>query len=255
MEKFTITNRHGLNIVTQLEKAAQPVGLAIVLHGLGGYKEQPHIEVFAQAFKDANYTVLRYDATHTFGESEGSYEEATLTGYYQDFEDVLAWAKEQAWYSEPFVLAGHSLGGMVAILYAEKYPDKVKALAPIATAVSGKLLLRVYGKKVLAKWRQRGYFERPSVSRPGVVMKINWGFVKDIMDKNILPKADNLTMPTLLIVGSDDKSTPLEHQQVLADRLPEPKEIYIIKGADHNFRSESYLKQIKEIFDRWIAKL
>ena len=41
------------------------------------------------------------------------------------------------WYGEPFVLVGHSLGGISTALFAENYPDKVKALAPISTVVSG----------------------------------------------------------------------------------------------------------------------
>lgn len=253
MNKETIKNRYGLKIVTLLEKAVDPVGLVIVVHGLGGFKEQPHIETFAQAFKDVNYNVLRYDATHSFGESEGSYEEATTTSYYEDLEDVISWAQKQDWYIEPFVLVGHSLGSMVSILYAEKYPNKVKALAPIATAVSGQLMKENYGS-VLKEWQEKGILERPSVSRPGVMKRLNWGFVEDSLQYDVLTEVNKLTIPNLLIVGDQDKSTPVEDQQRLFDKLSSPKELHIIKGATHNFRRSEYLKEIKEIFDFWIKK-
>lgn len=252
MEKQTIKNRYGLKIVTQLEKADQPIGLAIVLHGLGGFKEQDHIEVFAQAFKDANYTVLRYDATHSFGESDGKYEEATTTGYYQDLEDVINWAKDQDWYMEPFVLAGHSLGGISILLYAEKYPEKVKALAPISSVISGDLMKEVYGDQ-LESWQKKGYVERPSASKPGTIKKLNWSFVEDLEGIDTLPEIEKLTMPVLLLAGDQDKYTP--HSDILFEKLPGQKELHIIKNAPHTFRKEEHLKEIKNIFDEWIKKI
>jgi len=254
--KQTIKNRHGLKIVTLLEKADQPKGLAIVLHGLGGFKEQDHIEVFAQAFKDANYTVLRYDATHAFGESEGDYEEVTTTGDYEDLEDVISWAKEQDWYSEPFILAGHSQGGLSIILYAQKYPEKVKALAPISTMISGNLSVQAYNDpEYQAKWQKQGYIENPSYSRPGVMKKLNWSYMEDAMKYDILPQADKLSMPVLLIVGEKDRGTPPEHQELLFDKLSGEKELHIIKGSGHCFRKKEHLDEVKQIFDNWIKTI
>jgi len=254
MEKQIIKNRHGLKIVTQLEQAENPAGLAIVVHGLYGSKDQAHVEVFAQAFKDANYTVLRYDATHSFGESDGPHEDATTTGYYQDLEDVINWAKDQNWYIEPFVLAGHSLGGLSIILYAEKFPDKIKALAPISTAVSGELMKKHYAP-VVAEWKKKGFLESEHKSKPGVMKKLKWGFVEDGLKYDVLPESHKLKMPVLLIVGDRDMFTPIEDHQLLLDKLSGPKELHIIKGSKHCFRAPEYLKEVKEIFDNWIKKI
>ena len=59
------------------------------MHGLGGFKEQKHIQTFADAFLENNFTVVLFDTTHTYGESEGKYEDATTTNYYEDLEDVI----------------------------------------------------------------------------------------------------------------------------------------------------------------------
>ncbi len=96
MEKITIQNRKKQKIVLILEKAENQKGLAFVAHGLGGFKEQPHIETFAKAFSDAGYTVIRFDTTNTYGESEGDYADATTTNYYEDLEDVISWRKPKA---------------------------------------------------------------------------------------------------------------------------------------------------------------
>jgi len=60
-------------------------------------------------------------------------------------------------------------------------------------------------------------------------------------------------MPVLLIVGDKDKYAP--HQDILYEKLPGEKELHVIKGSGHCFRSPDYLRQLKNIFDKWIGKI
>ena len=83
--------------------------------------------------------------------------------------DVIGWAKNQPWYQEPFWLAGHSLGGICTAFFAEKFPEKVKALAPIGTVVSGKLSRELYTPERLADWEQSGWRVTQSKSKPQLV--------------------------------------------------------------------------------------
>ncbi|MBN2052896.1 alpha/beta hydrolase [Candidatus Woesearchaeota archaeon] len=256
--KISITNRKGQKIVVLLDLVKNlndQKGLAFVMHGLGGFKEQLHIHAFANAFNEKGYSSVRFDTTNTIGESDGNYEDATTTNYYSDLEDVIAWAKEQKWYQEPFVLAGHSLGGICTALYAENHPEKVKALAPISTVVSGKLSNEVYGKKRLAEWEKKGWEIRPSASKPGVIKKLKWAHMMDRLKYDLLTKVNKLTMPVLLIVGDKDVNTPLAHHKILFDRLPGRKELHVIKNAEHTFRDENHLTEIKNIFLKWIDTL
>jgi alpha/beta superfamily hydrolase len=93
MPKEIIKNRKGQKLAVSIEEASNQKGLVFIMHGLGGFKEQPHIETFARVFRDNDYTVVRFDTTNTFGESEGNYENATVTNYYEDLEDVINWAR------------------------------------------------------------------------------------------------------------------------------------------------------------------
>jgi len=238
-----------------LEKPKNPKGLAFVMHGLGGFKEQSHVETFANAFKEKGYTVVRFDTTNTFGESEGDYSAATTTNYYEDLEDVIKWAETQDWYQEPFVLAGHSLGGLSTALYAENYPEKVKALAPISTVVSYDLWFEVHTEEDMKNWEETKYRTSDSRSKPGTVKKLGWSFVEDLKNYDLLENADKLTMPVLLMAGEFDQGTPLKHQQILYDKLPGKKEIHMIKGAEHTFYDKEHLDEIKGIFLSWIEKI
>ena len=255
-EKLFIKNRKGQKIAVLIEKPENPKGLAFVMHGLGGFKEQPHIQTFAQAFLENGYITVRFDTTNTIGESGGKMEDVTVTSSYEDLEDLIEWSKSQPWYQEPFVLAGHSLGGICTTLYAEKYPERTKGLAPISSVISGKLTTATaYTPEYLEKWKGDGYIINESVSKPGVMKKINWSFIEDGQQYDVLPKADKLTMPVLFIVGENDIGTPLKHQQLLYDKLLGRKEIHVIKGAEHTFRAQHELEEIKPIFDKWIKSL
>ncbi len=256
MEKLTIVNRKGQNMVVLLEKVQNQKGLAFVMHGLGGFKEQPHIEVFAHAFLEKGFTAVRFDTTNTFGESDGEYENATTTNYYEDLEDVIEWAKSQDWYQQPFALAGHSLGGICTALYAQKHPEQVLALAAISSVVSGKLSVETYKhQKIADEWERTGMRVEESVSEPGRIKRLKWSHVADRLKYDLIPEASKLTMPVLFIVGDDDDSTPPEHQQLLFNALPGSKELHIIKGAPHTFRDPKHLAEIEEIFSKWIDLL
>ncbi len=255
-ERIFIQNRKVQKIAVFLERPEGPKGLVFVMHGLSGFKEQPHIETYAKAFLDNGYTAVRFDTTNTFGESDGQYEDATTTNHYEDLEDVIRWAKSQPWYQEPFCLIGHSLGGICIALYAERHPEEVKALAPTSTVVSGALSMEILKYKNAAdEWKRTGWYEERSDTRPGVIKRLKWSHMEDRLRYDLLPEAHRLTMPVLLIVGEHDDSTPLGHQKLLYEKLPGRKEIHIIKGAQHTFREQHHLEEIKRIIDEWIKSL
>mgnify|MGYP001609558152 CR=1 FL=1 len=255
-QKETIKNRKGQGVVVLIQKAEAQKGLAFVMHGLGGFKEQPHIKIMAGAFYENGYTAVSFDTTNTFGESGGDYSDATITNYYEDLEDVIQWAESQDWFEKPFALAGHSLGGICTALFAEKYSEKVKALAPISTVVSGKLSMETkYERGIAEGWKRTGWLEEKSFSLPGIIKRLKWSHMEDRMKYDLLPMVKKLTMPVLLIVGERDQSTPLKHQKILFAALPGQKELHVINGSGHTFRKEEHLAELKKIFDSWIKTI
>ncbi|MFH1582443.1 MAG: alpha/beta hydrolase [bacterium] len=256
MKKEIIKNRRGQKIVVIVEEAEKQKGLVFVMHGLGGFKEQPHIQTMAEAFNEKEYTVIRFDTTNSIGESEGKLELATLTNYYEDLEDVIEWAKKQRWYQQPFCLAGHSLGGFCVAWHALNHPDEVKAIAPISSFISGEIFIKTLGtKESIEDWEKGGYREWKSSSYPGLVKKLNWSFVPDALKYDLLTKAEEIKVPVLIIVGDQDTDTRQEHLKILYEKLTTKKELHIIKGAPHTFKENAHLREIKNIFLNWIDSL
>ena len=253
MQKIVIKNRRNQNLSVLLEQSDQQKGLVFIMHGLGGFKEQKHLQAMAEAFLENNYTVVRFDTTNTLGESGGDYVDATTTNYFADLDDVITWAKTQLWYSEPFVLVGHSLGALCTALYAEIHSERVKALAPISTVVSGQLSAQIKtASGELDEWKRTGWRITKSESKPGAIKRLKWSHMEDRMKYDLLPNVSKLTMPVLLIVGEFDDTTPPEHQEILYTRLPGIKEMHVIKGAPHTFKAEGELQEINQIFLSWI---
>lgn len=217
-----------------MEESSPHKGLVFIMHGLGGCKEQPQIQAFTDVFREHGFTTVRFDTTNSIGESDGKFEDATTTNYYEDLEDVIHWSHDQPWYQEPFVLVGHSIGGICTALYTETNPNEVKALAPLSPVVSGKLSIdahRRYKRKEFEEWRKTGWLIQESVSKPGLIKRLPWSHIEDRMQYDLLPQASKLTMPFLTIVGEHDTSTPPDHVRILYDTVPGPKEMHIVQGG------------------------
>ncbi len=230
-------------------------GLCFVAHGLGAFKEQKQVEVFSSTFEEKGFVTVRYDARNTIGESDGEMFLASATSYKEDLEDVIKWASIQSWYQEPFWLVGHSLGGLVILEYALDNPEYVKAIAPFSTVVSGTLTTSTTDHLRIAQlWEEAGYLEQVSNSRPGAVKKISWAYIQDLMNHNVLPRAKELVLPVLMIVGLEDDVTPLSHQEDLFKELSGPKEIFVLENAKHTFRSEDDFFRVKQLLGKWIDR-
>ncbi len=259
--KFSIKNRKDLKIVGNVTIPENPTGLAFLIHGLGVTKDHLLMVKIAETFLENNYIVVSFDATNSFGESEGNYENATMQLHYEDLVDVIDWSKTQDWYIESFVLAGSSLGGYAVVRYAEEYPSIVKAVFPLAAVVSGELSLKATekyeGEEEFKKWKETGWFERNSVSMPGTIKRLPYSHMEERLKHNLLLNASKLVMPVLIVVGENDGLCPPADQKVLWDVLPknEYNEFHIIPGAPHTFRTPEHLAQMKEVIGTWIKKI
>jgi pimeloyl-ACP methyl ester carboxylesterase len=256
MKNF-IVNDKGQRISVQVDLPDSQKGLAFVIHGLGGYREQPHVEAMVRAFLDKEVAVVRFDAINSFGESDGCYQDATVTGYYQDFQQVIKWASIQSWYRMPFFIAGHSLGGMCAVLYAEQNASSVCGLIPISPVVSGRLSLDAHREKnqnELEMWESTGWLETQSADGKRI-KRLPWSHMQNRLQYDLLQEASRINMPTLIIVGSADVTTPPDHAKILFDSILSKKTFQIIEDAPHTFRSDFHLQRLEKIISEWLGHI
>lgn len=253
--KMLFKNRENLDIVLEIFAPGRDK-LVFIMPGLGGFKEQGHLVSAGEVFINHGYTVIIFDPAHSFGESGGLYEDATMTGYFNDFEDLISWSKSQDWYREPFVVCGHSLGGYSSLAYAEKYPDKVAGVVSLAPVISGEFSHEAhkrYNRQSYNNWLATGWNEKSSNSKPGLIKRLKWSHMEDRLKHDLYPAIGNLTMPVFIVGASQDQSCPIDQIEPFFKQVPSVKKDFkVIPEASHNWRDDHDLGILKRYIDSFI---
>jgi alpha-beta hydrolase superfamily lysophospholipase len=253
MEKINIENRKGLKIAVLIEEVKNQKGLVFLMHGFGSFKEHKLLEKTARIFNEEGFTAIRFDATSSIGESEGDIEDGTMTGYLEDLEDVIEWAKLQKWYKEPFSLVGHSLGGYCVVAYGAANQNKVNNLILFNSVISGKLFQETEEiKPILKEWKENGVREWESLSSPGVKKRQKYIFIEDGLNHDLLKIVDKIKCPVLMIAGEEDKIVPVEYQKMLFDKINSKKQFYIVEDGNHDLKDKEDSQELFEVINNWI---
>lgn len=145
---------------------------------------------------------------------------------------------------EKFIPAGHSLGGAIALDYAIHYPDHTSGLILVGTGSRLRVLpalletLRegrvpldfadfLYSQKADEKLLARGREEVAACAASVYYADLS---ACDCFD--ISSELSRISVPALIICGTDDRLTPVKYSRFLADNIPWSR-IEIIEGAGH----------------------
>jgi len=186
-------------------------------------------------------------------------------------DEYVQWLHQYAYRGEhiPLVIAGHSLGGAIAMMYALSYPEDVKALILIGTGARLRVrpdLLKKLEDSIDAPAQWLKKVAEPPYSRvaPDVTEKIVNGMAKvgaavqlndfQCCDKfDIMDKVSQIAVPTLVISGTEDNMTPVKYSQYLADKIT-GAELVIIEGATHYCHLEKPV-EVNRAIETFLNKL
>jgi pimeloyl-ACP methyl ester carboxylesterase len=254
-EKRKINLSDGGFLTVVEETSPQEKGIAVVVHGVGGYKEQSMIEALSQGFKDASYSVVRFDARHSFGESSGDSSLFTVSSLYEDLEKVVDWTREKK-DGAKVMLAGHSAGGMAVALYVKKHPAHVAGMVLLAPLVSGTLSLEALREKdpqELKRWKSDDAHLLRAKGKPGKTV-LPWSHMEDRLRYDLLIDDSAMSAPALIIAGGRDRMVPNEHVEKLLRVLQGEKEYVCLENASHLFKREGDLANIEHIVREWVER-
>ncbi len=250
VKEIFIENRKGLKMAVRLNLDNNRNKLVFLEHGLGARKEYPHMLVLEEFFAKNGYNVVNLDATNSLNASDSSAEGITFTGHYQDLEDVIAWAKTQSFYTEPFALAGQSLGAEAIILYASQYPEKVSIVVSAAFPwLDGKIEVKV-NKRTESILRQ-GFYDQISKST-GRVLRIYKNYLDDVSKYNLTDIVKNITAQTYLIVGMKDSEYHIDNNKKLFELLNCPKHLDMLPDVPHDLANTP---ETKATFEKALTKI
>lgn len=216
-----------------------------MLHGLAGWREQSTVITIAEALTKAGYITLTFDGANCLRGPDASFANATTTGFVEDAEDVIAYMKEASWFQGPFILAGHSLGALVATRLERLHPGLALKLLLVAPAIcwykdrSGKFLKRIH---FLAR-------QVRAMRESGRLMPIYPKWILDYVSYDIRKDAPYCACPTHIISAGDDLTVARsrDHEK-LTHIFPHATHV-TIPDATHTFAGHE--QELTESILRW----
>ncbi len=221
--------------------------LVLFIHGFKGFKDWGHFPLIARTFAEFGYPFLKFNFSHNgtsinnptelvdelaFGNNNIS-KEIEDTSLILDFISNKKLLEQLSLTTLPIVLIGHSRGGGVSVITASE-DNRVKALITLASLSK---YGNFFGEKRYAEWKKTGVMYVLN-SRTGQQLPMYWQYMEDLeihAEKvNIIQKAKNLTIPWLIVHGTDDESVPVSHAERLKAVNPQ-SEILLVKDANHTF--------------------
>jgi len=221
----------------------------IFIHGVGmrGDVWSPQVEYFSN-----DYQVITYDFLG-HGESPLPPEEPVLDDYVEQLNNLLKYLDLTL-----ISLVGHSMGALISVAFALKYPEKVKALVPINIAfnrseeaqkgVLNRANQILQSNKILniEQTLERWFKNKTSADDLKKIDKVrNWlgtaspqGYGRAyrlfaLSDKVFLNKLSRLRPPVLYLTGDEDpNSTPAMSQQ-MAQETP--------NGSSNSLTGEAHM--------------
>ncbi|WP_027370347.1 alpha/beta fold hydrolase [Desulfovermiculus halophilus] len=203
----------------------------LFIHGSGG---SAHIWSNQLAFEVPGYVHTALDLPgHARSQGSGAQSVADYASWVRDF--VLSMGFSSC------VLAGHSLGGAVAMMAALSFPELFTGVILVGTGAK----LRV-APKVLSRARQGASFAdyayAPGTS-PAIKQKAEKEFALTAPEVrygdfvacdrfDILDRMEDIALPALIVCGEQDRLTPVKYAQYLHEHIPESR-LEVIPRAGH----------------------
>lgn len=252
MENIFIKNRKGLNMALRLSINSENKKLVFLIHGLSSRKEYPHMLVMEEMFLKNGYNVVNMDATNSLNASDSDEKGITFTGHYEDLVDVVDWAKSQKFYTEPFALAGQSLGAQAVVYYATQYPTNTNFVISCAIPwLDGKIEIKQ--NKRTPRILEKGYYDQVSKST-GKTLRIYKNYLDDFEKYNFIPLVKNITAETHIICGLLDSQYHINNNKELYYLLTCKKSLQLLPDVPHDLANtpetkETFTKALEKIFD------
>lgn len=200
-----------------------------VCHGFTGSKEGRGMAVEMAEFLAKNrFSALLFDFAGC-GESEGKFEDISLSGHIADLKSAVDYCLENS--AGPVITMGRSFGGTTAICHAASDTRVAGVCAWAAPASLIDLFTGFTDEDISGD-------ENELVTLAGAegLIHLKKSFFSDLAGYDV-PRCSSLISPRPLLVvqGTADDVVPPREAQLIFSSAGEPRELIYIEGADHQF--------------------
>jgi uncharacterized protein len=229
----TIRNSHGERLDYSVHQGDPNAKQLVVLgHGVTGNKDRPFIVALAEGLAQAGINALCFSFAGN-GASEGRFADCTISKEVGDLGAVL-----DALAGCTVTYAGHSMGGAVGVLRAGR-DSRIRQLISLAGMVNTKAFAeREFG----ALTPGEGFmWDDPACP-------LSQAYMDDMAQiGSVIHGAPQITVPWLLVHGTEDDVVPIQDSQEIFARANEPKKLVELPGANHVFAGAQTREMVKVV--------
>ena len=207
--------------------------LMILIHGFSSDMNGPD-EIFvklAERMEQEGLACLRFNFRGT-PPSDGEHVDMTLSSETEDLQAVIQYVKDQG-YKKVGAL-GESMGAVSLVKAFDPFLKVVVFWYPAIDSTTTALQDFINQDKQQQELKSKGYITRNS-------LKVGQKFYQERQKTKLYSQIKNITCPVLFMHGDSDLKVSVEQSQKAFKLANEPKELDIIKGADHCFKREQPL--------------
>jgi|ERR1043166_5214364 alpha-beta hydrolase superfamily lysophospholipase len=268
----TLCAEDGCELFFRWARPAQPQGVLLVVHGLGEHSGR--YQALAEALVAGGFAYYGYDL-RGHGLSGGPRGDIRRFGEYTEDLGLVAQEVRRREGGRIFLL-GHSLGGVVAVIYALDHQPGLAGLVAASTAfqpASPPAKLSLLGVRLLSfltpHFRVGNNLKPEDLSTdhgeiaqyqadPLVQRRVTVSWVNEFFShhEEALERACELSLPLLVLHGGDDRIASLKAARTFFERAGSADKTFrLFPGLRHELYSESPEKRRLVFADllKWLA--
>lgn len=268
---MTYTTTDGLKLHKNEWPIDNPKAILLLVHGLGEHSGRYEYHQLAKSLNKAGFGMVSFDHRGS-GRSEGLV--AHIDRFTQLTDDLNIVAHKEQKQGVPFILLSHSLGGLIATRYLIDHSDHpfdmaifsapaVKAddsmapllrkIAPIVSKFFPKLPAAKLAQNMISKDKAvRDRYQADDLIYKGKV-RARKGYETLKSMHYIMDKFENISIPTLIMHGEDDKITdPIGSQNLYEGISSEDKTLKYYEGLYHEIFNEPERQEVISDVVAWI---
>lgn len=227
-----------------------PKGAVVICHGFKGFAHFSFFPYLAEKLAEAGFRAITFDFSGSgIGEDRENFtnpEAFTHNTYRQELDDIEAVVEEARvhhWIKDGYGLFGHSRGGGVAILHADR-DAMVKTLVTWAAISS----TNRWTHEVVEKWRQTGFIDIEN-ARTKQTIPLSTDLLHEVEHfgqtmLNIPDAASCIRIPWLIVHGAQDETVDVSEAERLSNLSDGTSTLRIVEGTDHSLGGKHPLPDV-----------